>query len=164
VLVYPRKYTIVLSLAIAIPVLLLSLALAVSRLAGGAVAGGLAFAVLAVFAGYGTVVLIRQLVRPRPLARLDEEGLACAAGSVAWSDVDSVSTDTTYGPASGRKRRLWVRLAPGAELRPAEATFLDNPVFGRCRVLGSVLELPAWARKDELLADVRRFYSGPTQG
>ena len=163
-LVYPRRHTILISLVIALPLLVLSLPLAISRLTGGALVDGVAFAVLAVFLGYGTFVLIRQLVRPRPLARLDEDGIACAAGSVAWSDVDSVSTDTVYGPTTGRKRRLWVRLGPGAELCPAGARFLDNPVFGRCRNLGSVLEIPAWARKEELLADVRRFYSGTVEG
>jgi hypothetical protein len=142
---------------------LLSLPLSVSRLLGGAIFEGVAFAVLGLACAYGAAVLVAQLVRRRPIASVDDNGIACAAGSVAWRDVAEVSTYLVYTVFMGNRRKLIVRLESGATIAPPDRKYLDSWMFGHPEVRGDALVLPTWTRKDHVLDAIRRFYSGPVE-
>ena len=163
-LVYPRLRSLILTLVLFAVFGLLSLPLSISRLSTGSIFEGLAFAALGLGCIYGLLVSGVQLVRPVPYASLDEHGLACAAGSVAWDDVSDVSTYLRYGATQGKKRMLCFRFAPGTEVRPPGRKFLNTRLFGRPEVWGTALVFPAWTRKDDALAAIRRFYDGPVEG
>src|SRR5262245_402464 len=64
------------------------------------------FAMVALAFGYMATVNIRQLVRPRPLLRVDSLGLECCVGRVLWTDAERVSIGRTD---------LTVRLRPDAQ-------------------------------------------------
>lgn len=161
--VYPRMRSLVVALAGGALLALLSLPLAVSRFQSGAIFEGVAFAVLGLACAYGAAVLVAQLVMHRPIASLDEDGFACAAGSIAWSDVTEVSTYLVQTIYMGNRRELIIRIAPGAEVSPPDRTYLDNWMFGHAEVRGEALVLPTWTRKEDVLSAVRQFYDGPVE-
>lgn len=162
-LVYPRVRSLAVMLAILVPVGLLSAPLAVARLFAGSVFDGVGFAALALGCAYGTFLGVAQLVRPVPCAALDENGFACAAGSIAWSDVTDVSTYLRYGANQGNKRMLRLRFVPGTDVTVSDRKFLDSRFFGRPQLWSTALVLPAWAGKKDTLAAIRRFYDGPVE-
>jgi hypothetical protein len=65
--------------------------------------------VFVLFTGWVAFQTWRQLLRPRPLMRLDPEGVECAGGRLAWDDVQQVIAvwKKSPGPRSRLAALCW---------------------------------------------------------
>lgn len=162
-LLYPRPRSLGVALGAGAVLALLSLPLAASRFSSGSLVEGVGFAALGLGCAYGAALLVAQLVRPRPIAAVDEHGFTCAAGAVAWADVTEVSTYVQVTILSGNRRKLLLRFEPGTEITPPDRRFLDSWLLGRPDVRPAGLVIPTWTRKEDVLTALRRFYDGPIE-
>jgi hypothetical protein len=160
-LLYPRLRSLSVAVVGGAILALLSLPLAVSRFANGSILEGAAFGALGLGCAYGAVLLVAQLVRPRPVAAVDEDGFACAAGAVRWVDVIDVSTYLQVTYLFGNRRKLMLRFEHGTEVTHPDRQFLNSWLFGRPELRPTALVMPTWTRKEDVTSAIRRFYGGP---
>jgi hypothetical protein len=141
-LVDPRRRTLVVTLLLLGFFGLLAPARRLTVLLGLDVEG-LAFATLALGCAYGVLLSLAQLVRPVPSAALDDNGFACAVGSVAWSDVTDVTTYRALRAAVSRPRtRRGPRSAASTTARslsvkPRPCACCARTCASRCRGAGT---------------------------
>jgi hypothetical protein len=68
----------------------------------------------------------RQVLRPRPLLRIDQRGLECAYGRVAWSDIQAMTVEERAGGESAYNCLLVALRTGSTPLPPERAYFLPE--------------------------------------
>ena len=121
---------------------------------------------------YVSFHILRLVVKPQALLRLDGDGLECAVGRIFWRDVERISV-ARYKKESGEggtyfEDWLWLIFRPGTEPVPPVSSYFDGRLtrrFGARRMVPrrvpTGLEVPPWTRMKRVVATFCRFYSGP---
>jgi hypothetical protein len=81
-----------------------------------------------VFFGLLAFLALRQVLRPRPVIRLDQEGAECARGRVLWSDVHAIqSEERGWGDFPQHVVRFILR--PGSTVLPPRRKYFTPWIF-----------------------------------
>jgi hypothetical protein len=162
--VYPRNRTVWSAILVYGSLAAIAAVWAVAAVAHGSSVRGWWVAILglAIFP-YALWRTIGQLGHPLPWAHLDEEGLDCALGRVPWRNVASASVAWHWvwaGRGSHPSRRLFLYLRNPAEAPTANTReYLSGVGLGGPVESGGKVRVPLWGSKEQVLADVGRYYS-----
>jgi hypothetical protein len=104
----------------------------------------------------GVSATVRQLREPRPAARLDGEGVESDFGFEPWSNITQVEARWRITAHTADRRLVLHLRVPDPQPRPPSREYASSLVRGRSVVYDDRIEVPLWASKSRVLADIRR--------
>jgi len=112
---------------------------------------------------YGGSHIIRGLVSPRPLMKLDAGGVECALGRVWWRDVQRIDIRRyEHRDENGPNTGIWLSLTLRAAPDSSQTSGYFDGMDAKPRLdADSRLELPFTRDRQRIWDAVQAFYDGP---